>query len=120
MQGIRLGEMAGADMLDVIHYLFEEDVAFVSEDHAQSQSGTRTRLYQDLYGTVYKYPYKSKGGTNGRSYIDESVIDEPFVQEDLPKPFDPRATAPKPFVPATKLNPDAADPFGGLLDAPIR
>lgn len=120
MQGIKLGEMEAGDMLDVVHYLFEEDVAFVSEDHAQAQSGTRTRLYQDLYGTTYKYPYKSKGGANGRTYIDESVIDEPFVKEDLPKPFDPRAQATKPFIPATKLNPNAADPFGGLLDAPIR
>lgn len=118
MQGIRLGEMEASDMLDVIHYLFEEDVAFVSEEQAQVQSGTRVRLYQDMYGTPYKYAYKSK--SNGRTYIDESVIDEPFTQEDLPKPFDPRATQVKPFIPATKINPDAADPFGGVLDAPIR
>ncbi len=106
-------------MLDVLHYLFEEDVNYTSDEQAQSQSNTRSRLYKDLYGATYKYPYTSKSN-NGRTYIDESVIDEPFTPDDLPKPFDPRAAQTKPFIPATKINPDAVDPFGGLLDAPIR
>jgi len=121
VNGIRLEEMEASDMLDVIHYFFEQDVIFVSGEQAESQSDVRSRLYKDLYNTSYKYPHKTRGsGANGRNYIDPAVIDEPFVKEDLPKPFDPRANKPKPFVPATKLNPDAADPFGGILDAPIR
>ena len=108
-------------MLDVIHYFFEEDVIFTSGEQAESQSDVRIRLYRDLYKTSYKYPHKTKGSrSNGQNYIDPAVIDEPFVQEDLPKPFEPKASKPKPFVPATKLNIDAADPFGGVLDAPIR
>lgn len=105
-------------MLDVFHYLFEEDTNHSSGEQAEAQSKTRSRLYRELYGKEYKYPYKSKG--NGKTYIDESVIDEPFTPDDLPKPFDPKASKPKPFIPATKINPDAADPFGGILDAPIR
>lgn len=107
-------------MLDVVHFFFEEDVNNASSEQAESQSEMRIRLYRDLYKSTYKYPYKAKGTANGRNYIDPAVIDEPLVQEEMPKPFDPRADKPKPFIPATKLNLDGSDPFRGVLDAPIR
>ncbi len=89
-------------MLDVVHYLFEEDSRYSSAEEAESVSATRTSIYGRLYGTTYKYKVKSKssGGPADYSFSDPNEV--------------------KPYIPPTEFDPDSADPFGGLLDAPIR
>lgn len=102
-------------MLDVFHFLFESDMNHSTAEQSEAQTKTRTNLYRDLYGTTYQYGPTS----SGKTYVDKDVVDEPFVADEIPKPFNPRANKPKPFVQPTKFNPDAADPFNGVLDAPI-
>ncbi len=89
-------------MLDVVHYLFEDDSRYSSAEEAESVSALRTSIYGRLYGINYKYQVKSRLNKNNASntYSDPNEV--------------------KPYIPPTEFDPDSADPFGGILDAPIR
>ena len=100
-------------MLDVLHYMFEEDTSrLTTAEQAEAISAMRVNLY-GLYGMTYKYSTKPSASTSGRQYVTGDYDLGPDV------PFDPASQAPKPFVPATEFNPDSSMPFGGILDAPI-
>lgn len=113
-------------MLDVLHFLFEEDWVPGAPEMVEARSDVRIALYRDMYGTDYKYKVSSKKNnvnSNGRRNMDRAM-DDTYSNNDLDdlaseKPFDPRTTPPKPFVPATKVNPDSALPFGKGIDAPL-
>lgn len=126
MSGLRLTEMDAEDMLDVLHFFFESETAFVSPEQASEMTRIRKRLYEGLYERKYKYgqavtdtEFKSK--VQGQA-SDGSFDEYPYDDEDVSdlQPFDP-ARPPmthKPFVPATDFNPESDDPFDGLLDGP--
>ena len=113
-------------MLDVLHFLFEEDWVPTSPEMVQARSDVRVAMYRDMYGSDYKYKVASKNKNvnpqNGRQYTDRAM-DDTYTNDldDLAaeKPFDPRTAPPKPFTPATKFDPDSARPFGNALDAPL-
>lgn len=120
MSGISLGELPASDMLDVIHYMFEEDMNVSSAEQAEAKSKTRENLYSSLYNTTYKYAYKSDN-SKSNSFVDPDTIpveDGPDLADI--KPFDPKKEPTKSFVPATDFDPDAVNPFGGTLDAPMK
>lgn len=107
-------------MLDVLHFFFEEDVNYSSGEQAEAHGKIRSNMYSTLYGVEYKYASHAinKSG-NG---FDNSTISEPLdadEPENLPDPFNPREKAVIPFSPATKFDPDAAKPFGDILDNPL-
>ena len=107
-------------MLDVLHFLMEEDFAASSSEHAQSRSKVREILYPDLYGATYKYPVKGQGtgGVSGTVTSAETYDDlDAELSADI-DPFSPRKQETKPFIPATTFDPSAANPFDGL-DAPL-
>lgn len=112
-------------MLDVLHFLFEEDWVPASPEMVEARSEVRVALYRDMYGTEYKYKVSTKDknvkSNGGRRYTDRAM-DDTYVNDldDLAaeKPFDPRTAPPKPFTPASSFNPDSAKPFAGL-DAPL-
>lgn len=122
VSGIRLEELDASDMLDVIHYFFEEDVRYTTAEEAKALDQLRTNLYRDLYDRPYKYASKPSSGfsTAGGSFDLEPENPEPVSQEEV-KPFNPRQhkEPTKSYIPATALTDDDADPFGGVLDAPI-
>lgn len=100
-------------MLDVVHYMFEEDTARLSTaEQADAISSMRTSVY-GLYSKSYKYGTKSTSSSSGRKYITED--DAPG----LGLPVDGEELALKPFVPPTEFNPESSMPFGGVLDAPL-
>lgn len=100
-------------MLDVVHYMFEEDTARLSTaEQADAISAMRTSVY-GMYDRTYKYGSKSTNQSSGRKYI----TDDSAPGLDLPADAD--QTALKPYVPATEFNPESAMPFGGVLDAPL-
>lgn len=103
-------------MLDVIHFFFEEDATNVSTaEQADARDSVRTSIYRTMYETEYKY-------ASSRSKNDLSNLDEPFGDDDdMPVPVDPftKSNVVKPYVPATDFDPDAAKPFGRVLDAPL-
>jgi hypothetical protein len=112
--GMKLLDMDAADLLDVLHYFFEEDSARITTgEQAEAISDLRVNLYRG-YGINYKYAVKknSSGQTyGGRAYVSDD-------NSDL-TPFDPTNQETKPFVPATEFDPDSYNPFGSVLDAPL-
>lgn len=116
MSGVRLPELTASDMLDVIHFLLEDDLTGVVN---QEQSDAKDQIRQQIYSSMYKteYAYSAKKQT------DFSALDDPLGEEDdIPVPVDPfeRSGAVKPYTPATDFDPDSLKPFGSLLDAPLR
>lgn len=104
-------------MLDVVHYLFEEDNHYVSEESAKSRSGLRMSMFSQMYGTTYKYEYRDSSATASNQFAVEDSAN--LGADDLPAPFNPKQNQPpKAFVPATDFDPEAAVPFAGL-DAPL-
>lgn len=112
-------------MLDVIHYFFEDEHTYTSEEHMYSKLKLRESVYEGMYGVNFKYkapPRKGDtgvtryGGTPTSQDLDFSVEDD---ISDL-KPFNPRENQPtKPMIKPTAFDPEAASPFGSILDAPL-
>ncbi len=114
MSGLQLSSMELADMLDVIHVIFEDDMTSVaSAEQVDVKEKVREIIYRDFYETTYKYKTTKKRQNAG---FDNSVED--FDYSDI-TPFDPSSQPVKPFVPATDFNPDMQKPFGSALDAPL-
>jgi hypothetical protein len=119
MHGVDLLSMEATDMIDVIHYLFEQDTIFVSEEQMRSHSGVRVAIYETLYGVPYKYKVPDKKTGNQRAYVAEDMETLSTEESRDIKPFNPKEQPTKPFTPATTFDPEAANPFGGL-DSPMR
>lgn len=97
MNKVNLLELDSADMVDVIHYFFDEDMRYASYESALMHSKLREQIYGSLYEKHYKYPIKDSAGSSASS-ADDGV---------------------KPYVPPTEFNPESSNPFGSTLDAPI-
>ena len=103
-------------MIDVVHYLFEEDTSrYSSGEQAEAVSSMRTQLYLS-YGKTYQYGVSSKNSSNGRTYMPQgSSVDYDFNDD----PLSGATGETKAYIPPTKVNPESALPFGSELDAPI-
>ncbi len=119
MSGLALKEMEASEMIDVLHFFFEEDLFVVSEEEMEAKSSVRTALYQSFYGETYKYAYKKND--RNRSASGNSFDPNEFHNEDL-IPFDPSAPPKptKPYTPPTDFVEESPLPFGELLDGPIQ
>lgn len=106
------------DMLDVIHYFFEEDMNYTSSEQAEARSKTRTSLYADLYGTTYKYAMKTSNSTSQMKPEDYETEDGPSMADI--KPFDPKQEPVRAYTPPTDFDPTSSNPFGNGIDAPMR
>ena len=102
-------------MLDVIHYFFEEDSTFISQEHLETREGVRKNIYTQMYERPYKY-FRGKSNSSTNSYAGGISGEESF--EDL-TPVDPLKPPTKGYVPPTDFDPSRPKPFGGVLDAPI-
>jgi hypothetical protein len=116
MSGIKLKELELADMLDVVHFLFEEDLMISSEEEAKAKSHIRSVLYKDLYRQTYKYGVKDSG--QSYNYSNNSYPSDGLMGRDETVP-DPMKPPTKPFVPATDFNADSPLPFGQIVDPPL-
>jgi len=129
---IDLANMEGADMLDVLHYYFEQDLVSSSSFESEARVKVRENLYRELYKTEYSYGYllpgnpDTDGDTNNVVKLNSASGDRqiPFDVEpednlsDI-EPFSPKRKSVKPFVPATNFNGESEVPFGNILDAPM-
>lgn len=88
-------------MLDVVHYFFEEDSRFSSAEEAEAVSELRTTIYGMLYGTPYRYKTKTSNRPGGAAMGSGS------------------AGGVKPYIPPTEFDPDSALPFGDILESPL-
>lgn len=131
MYGMHLKTMEASEMLDVLHVLLEDDNTFSSEEQLVSKNKLRTVIYEDWYGQTYKYKIdtaKKGSRANDNPYgVAETAAGVPSTQslddvDDLAglNPFNPREQQEtKPLIPFTEFDPDDANPFGGVLDAPL-
>lgn len=113
--------MPATDMLDVIHYFFEDDANYSTAEQAKARTGMRTQIYENLYNTTYKYgadedTSNMAGGvapTRDFDALDEEEILDPI------NPFAKKNKSATPYTPPTQLREDAVNPFGDVLDAPL-
>jgi hypothetical protein len=91
------------NMLDVLHYLLDDDLSFVSGDHAKAKSTIRESLYKNIYNEKYKYAVSD--GTNQYDFSDETLVTTGGA----------KSTEVKPYIPPTPFNPDSSNPFGAAL-----
>jgi hypothetical protein len=96
--------MEASDMLDVLHYLFEEDLRVASSEEIKSVEESRKLIYGTLYNRPYKYAQ-----TKGRS---TSNSGDNFDNFDPITPYTPNAT--KSYIPPTEFDPDSGLP--GLIE----
>jgi hypothetical protein len=131
MSGLRLSEMEAQEMLDVVHFMMEDDLNLVSAEQAESRSKTRVLLYDLLYDRSYKYGTIARQSNKSRTFDfdgDAGFVNNP---EGGMIPFDPSRGAndsmdlppvkpkTKTYVPPTDFNPDSGNPFGKILDSPM-
>lgn len=122
MSGLQLSSMDCSDMLDVLHYMFEEDMFVGSPAEVESKSKTRETIYRLFYNKKYEYAVTtgksndySLEGADGSFYPNEyPENDEIIVPLD---PTQPRTS--KSYIPPTDFNPDAVKPFGTFIDQPL-
>ena len=119
MSGLDLREMEASEMLDVLHYLMEEEMIRQHVNQVDIPGAVRDYLYWELYGVRYPY-YTPKGGRRYATASDElDELDDPL---DGVAPFDPKVESAKPvkaYTPPTAVDPDALNPFGPALERPL-
>ena len=100
-------------MVDVLHFLFEQDSRYTSGEEAEAVSKLRTMVYRNMYNKEYRYQYNSsRSNTGGRQYIRDNNND--FMDDGLSG-----FAETKPYIPPTQVRPESSMPFGDVLDAPI-
>lgn len=110
-----------SDMLDVIHFFFEEDFIHISSgEQAEARDKSRSMLYSQLYMREYKYATQTTS-TRVMSPGIGGPLDEDLEVEDIPTPIDPfqRSRETKPYIPPTHVNENSRLPFGAALDEPL-
>lgn len=103
-------------MLDVIHYLFEQDAIVTSEAEFDTKNSARDVIYQSVYGREFAYSTKKSKDFNNAD--GNQYSSEPFDAEGNYIPS--KTNNVKPYIPPTNFNPDSENPFGGILrEAPL-
>jgi hypothetical protein len=114
VNGLKLSGMEASDMLDVLHYFFEDDMNYSTGEQAEARDKTRSAVYRELYGSNYRY---SIGANKDRTRASDPSDFTP--EEDAAiTPFETEKDT-KPYVAPTPFDPTSAKPFGKVLDAPL-
>jgi hypothetical protein len=109
--------MEAADMLDVLHYFFEEDYRYSTFEESEYKDIFRSKIYKDMYSVDYAY-YSEKEKEDIKDF-DEILPEEVEEVEDPIQPFSPRVKQTKAYVPPTELTNNVERPFGDILDQPL-
>ena len=124
MNGINLASMDSDDMVDVLHYMLEEDMFVGSQEAVESRQKTRKLIYEDMYGQRYNYGVTTKSSSTSEFDYQETYSEDGFIdsQEEL-IPFDPdglkKEFTRKSYTPSTNFNSELAQPFGLKIDGPL-
>lgn len=117
MSGVSLLELDSESLIDVLHYMFEDDVITPTPELAELRDKARIRIYEDLYGTTYDY------ATPANRQATVNPIDMPFDDgtswDDKEEQPEGMKKATKAYVPTTDFNPNATNPYHGILDTPL-
>jgi hypothetical protein len=113
MNGLQLSGMEASDMLDVIHFILEDDLTSnVNAEQVDAKTKVRQVFYREFYGSSYKF------ASSNRNYNSSNGNASDFDDWDI-DPFDPNSKPVKPYVPPTDFDAAAPMPFGKVLDAPL-
>jgi hypothetical protein len=106
-----------SEMLDVIHYLFEEDLTHASSaEQIEAKDRVRSIIYRDFYERKYKYGSASNDYNMSNEVFQDGLVGD---EEDELKPFDPMKAPIKPYFAPTNPDEKSAKPFGMKIDAPL-
>lgn len=89
-------------MLDVMHYLLDEDLSYHSSEQAEFKSSVREKIYDSFYDRKYQFGMRKPVQTFADGDYDS--IDGGAVNNEI-----------KPYIPPTNFDPDAPNPFQGVL-----
>jgi hypothetical protein len=106
LNGLDLKELEVSDMLDVVHYLFEEDAVISSEAEFETKNNARDIIYETVYERKFAYSSKKKKDFDEYS-------SEPFDKDGNYVPSTTNYV--KPYIPPTNFDPDASNPYSGVL-----
>jgi hypothetical protein len=109
MSGVVLGELESSDMLDVIHFLLEDDTDFSTSEQLKAQRSMRNVIYKTFYNRKYRYGADPNQG----AFSDDYEYDDDFNNF-----TPPTSNEVKPYIPPTNFNPDSDNPFG-LKEKPL-
>lgn len=108
-------------MLDVLHYMFEEDYSPETAEAFEAKNNVRKTIYKNYYNREYRYAVDSSS-TGSKSNFQADGEQLSFSDDlDSIEPLDPikMSQSVKPYTPPTDFNPDSPLPFGRTLDAPL-
>lgn len=112
--------MDSRDMVDVLHYFFEEDMFYSSAEQAEGRDRARQQIYRQFYNSEYPYAVAKAGSSysSNTKNFDQVITEE---EEEKLTPFDPlqKKQPTKPYVPPTQGNAKLSQPFGDVLDGPL-
>lgn len=104
-------------MVSILHFFFEEDNHYTSEESAKSRSSLREAFYRDLYNKEYRYRYV--GSKENQKSEDFGTFSDDQADALSINPFNPKEKETKPYIPPTPVDANSASPFGGVLDGPM-
>jgi hypothetical protein len=110
--------MEASDMLDVIHYYFEQDHRYSTFEEASFKDQFRSSIFKNLYESEYAF---GQSNEDTPDYTNQDTdLDAPLeINQEVIEPFNPRAKSVKGFIQPTNLNENSAKPFGSILDEPL-
>jgi hypothetical protein len=115
MNGVDLKELDASEMLDVIHYFFEEDLKAATKEEIDAKDAIRNIIYEDFYSHKYFL-----SNTRNKDYASNASGD--FFEESFKDitPFDPNIKkSSKRYIAPTNFDSNLSKPFGDILDEPL-
>jgi hypothetical protein len=116
VSGVRLAELEASEMLDVIHYFFEEDIRNLAKEQIEYNNSIRDSVYENLYDGKYKRVFTKNSGNKSYDFDEELSAEE---REAPIKPFNPRTEKTKSYIPPTPILSNPGKPFGATLEEPL-
>ena len=116
VNGVNLAGLEASDMLDVIHYFFEEDIRDLNKEQIEYNNSVRDSIYKNLYEGKYKRVFAKTRSSNSYDFDEELSAEE---KPEPVKPFNPRSKKTKDYMAPSPVfnNPDK--PFGNILEEPL-
>lgn len=91
----------------------------ITEEHQKSRDGLRRDVYTKLYGRA-KYVWAADDHEGPKDFTPETADGESNrFDKSAPLPQRP-VLEHKNYIPPTPFDPDARNPYGSVLDAPLR
>lgn len=104
-------------MLDVIHYILEQDTYHFSvKEERDFKEKTRKVIYREIYN---KDTFDWVSNNGNMLYEEETKNITPFDPETPSETKPKKSEKPKPYIKPSNFNPDSSSPFGSKIDSPL-